>query len=520
MISIADIFEAARQQGKTPACIALNNGITPDLNMWPDLSDELDSASDSRKSVNLLGAGPDKAFIRDFSKSIADAIQFPASTAFMHMLGCVSTAMSHRFSVDYFGKELHSGLYVISAQPPSTGKSAVHDMFQKPISNAYMELNKKNNVERNRIKLRISKLNEQIKQAGTAISDSEMDGITMSIQQEYDKLELFPSFSYDVSDATPEAIGVIASNAAGNFTLVSDEATVINTALGMSYGSEGRMANNETILKGWDGGRVSTARVGRESKPFDSRGSISVIAQAETIRSILIAGERGNGITERFLFINEPSMLGGRAFIDDNGIPIQFDIDRSLVADYAKMIHSMVIGDSVVLKMSKRALGILSMEKQLIEPKLADNQEFGSSLLRGVMGKMDKQVCKIAAVLHGIQEWGPGGSQKKEISDETTMWAIDLFKILSTTFVGAATSEGYAGINVELKKVFDKVVKLSNRGRPVQISNVYQNLRNTVPFKGSDGFNFKLKDILLPELERMGLVVVIGKKIFVNPKAF
>ena len=518
-ISAQDIFDAAKAQGKSPAAIALLNGQKPDLNMWPSVTKDLDVASESFSEVDLPSIrGIKGTFIGDFAKEVARSVQFPVSTAFLHMLGCLSSACSHRFSMNYLSDDLHPGLYVIGAQPPATGKSAVNGFFSKSIKTAFTELNKKNAIGRAKVKKRIAELREEIKQDGPAINPNKLDSIMRDISVEQDNLIKFPVFNYGVSDVTPEALGHIAAEASGNFTLISDEATAINTVLGMSYGNEGRITNNETVLKGWDGGHVSTVRIGREAAPFFARGAISVLAQSETILSILKAGERGNGIAERFMLINERSNLGKRKYVDEHGNSLYEPVPKDMIAKYSLMVHAMVIGDPVELKLHPSAMQLLGMEKDLIEPELDGNGKFSSQLLRGVMGKADKQICKLAQVLHIAKEWQPGGSQGTVIPAETVSTAINLFKELSGTFINSAQAEGYAGKEAELKKVMDKILSMSAGGKAVKFAKLYQSLRNVVPFKGSDGFAEKLKGNILPVLEGHNFIVCVDKDIHINPE--
>ena len=513
-----DIFDAARAQAVSPARIAILNSIKPDRNMWPDVSKDFNEVMEKKSAVNLIGSSFAKGtLVAEYAQAIADEIQFPVNTIFMHALGCISSAMSHRFNIEYKG-ELHPGLYIICSQPPSTGKSGVNAKLKNPISTAYAELNKANRRERARIEMRIEKLLDQKKQAGTAISEAELSGILMTIDSEREKLNEFPVFNYDITDVTPEALGAAASLAGGNFTLISEEASAINTALGLTYGTEGKRANNETVLKGWDGGKVLTVRIGRETQPFFAKGAISVLAQNEAVTAILQAGESGSGLTERFLVIQEDNMLGKRKFIDDEGNLLYRPVDKSLIARYSNMVHAMVIGSEVRLKLSPAADKMIAMQRQMLEHTLDDSGKYGSNLLRGVIGKMDKQICKIAAVIHASEEWQHGRSQSTVIGEKSVAWAIEIYDMLSKTFIDAAQSEGYAGSDAEAAKVLEKVIHYGNGGKVVSFSKLYNALRNIIPFKGADGVATKLREQILPELEEAGYIVFHNKNIYVNPK--
>ena len=66
-------------------------------------------------------------------------------------------------------------------------------------------------------------------------------------------------------------------------------------------------------------------------------GNICVIAQDESIRTILAAGESGRGISERFLMVRESTFLGKRTF------GARKRVDPLLMAQYARMIQNINI---------------------------------------------------------------------------------------------------------------------------------------------------------------------------------
>ncbi|WP_236513503.1 DUF3987 domain-containing protein, partial [Escherichia coli] len=111
-----------------------------------------------------------------------------------------------------------------------------------------------------------------------------------------------------------------------------------------TYGNDGgKKTNSELVLKAWDKGHVSIARADvSNNMSFVALGCICVIAQDETIDAIMQAGSRGIGVSERFLLVREQTRLGERVFIDENGNSTYEPIDKSLRADYFRLIHDIM----------------------------------------------------------------------------------------------------------------------------------------------------------------------------------
>ncbi|WP_459583823.1 hypothetical protein, partial [Enterobacter hormaechei] len=82
---------------------------------------------------------------------------------------------------------------------------------------------------------------------------------------------------------------------------------------------------------------------------------------------------------------------------------------------------------------------------QELEPELGDGGKYSHTMLRGAMGKFDKQVMRLASVIHTIRNWQPGGKRSKKIDTATIDEAIIMFHELSKTYLSSADSSGFAG---------------------------------------------------------------------------
>ncbi len=500
----------AKQNGTTPAFEALQadqkHMLTSAL-LWPEPQyiDQDDGRYSQPTMFNQAIDGP----LTNFVKSLAKSIQFPVNTAYLHGLGVVSSAMNKAFKYNYYGQEKPTNLYVITAQPPSSGKSGINSALVEPVRKAYKEIADNNAVARAAIHRKIAGKNKALEKAGF---DGEVEALTGEIHELQKELESIPEWVHAVDDATPEALENIASQQQGMFNVISDEADAINIILGKVYG-EGK-SNYGIFLKGWDGDFHSPARITRATKPGHVYGSIAVIAQDESIDSILEAGMSGRGISERIIMLREKSMLGKRKH--DKFHPV----GQTTRENYHKLIENIVNQDEkVVLTFSKEAEEMICGYKTRSEIELGDDGIYSNNMLRGVIGKADKQIRKLASVLHVSDRWHSKSKQATEIDGETVMRAVMMFSNMVDTYIDAADSQGVLGASAELSTLINAITRHSEKkGLQMRIRALRDNVKKQNVFKNLPMLSDKLRTEYLPELERMGFILVDGQVIHINPQ--
>lgn len=516
-LSPEQVIEVAKAEGLPPLRVAINaNGYRQSQSFWK-APVEIDSGNDKYPVISL---GNDSDVVGKLSRNAARSVQFPESSAYMHFVGCVSAAMLGRFTVDYHGTQQPTALYVVTSQPPSTGKSAINSLSIAPMIAETERLNEARKRERKKILAKLSALAKEMKQEK---APSEMASLFEEKEDLEEKLERLCDIVFPVSDTTPEGLARI-NNRQGNFAVISDEATSVNSLLGMTYGDGSKKTNSELVLKAWDAGNVSIARANADNNmSFVAMGCISVIAQDETINAIMNAGARGIGVSERFLLVREKSFLGERVFVNDNGESTYEPIDGGLKADYFKLIHAIMSEVDVKLTVSKSAMKYLNNARQAMEPHLADGGKYSHTMLRGALGKFDKQAIRIASVLHVIRNWfSPNGSnapKSREIELDTMQEAVIMFNELSKTYLSSASSAGHAGDSAEMNKLIDLLIKSGKQGKGVVgLRALYEAARKVRPFEGQAGTMTRIKDHLLPMLDEKNYTCLIGDKIYVNPR--
>lgn len=510
------VIEIARAENVPPLRIAINaNGYRQSQSFWKAPL-EIDSGNDKYPVISL---GNDHDVVGKLSRNAARSVQFPESSAYMHFVGCVSAAMLGRFTVDYHGTQQPTALYVVTSQPPSTGKSAINSLSIAPMIAETERLNEIRKRDRKKILAKLSALAKEMK---TEKPVSEMAALFEEKEQLEEKLEKMCDIVFPVSDTTPEGLAKI-NNRQGNFAVISDEATSVNSLLGMTYGDGSKKTNSELVLKAWDAGNVSIARANADNNmSFVAMGCISVIAQDETINAIMNAGSRGIGVSERFLLVRERSFLGERIFVNESGESTYEPIDGGLKADYFKLIHEIMNEQEVKLTVSASAMRYLNKARQDMEPHLADGGKYSHTMLRGALGKFDKQAIRIASVLHVIRNWftEKGSAPKhREIELDTMQEAVIMFHELSKTYLSSASAAGHAGDSAEMNKLIDILIKGGKVGKGVVgLRSVYETARKIKPFEGQAGTMTRIRDHLLPMLEERNYACLIGDKVYVNPR--
>lgn len=516
-LSVDQVMAIAQQQGISPLRVAIKaNGMRYAQSFWKDPV-EVDNCNDKYPVISL---GNDFDVVGKLSANIARSVQFPASSAYMHFLGCVSSAMLGRFTVEYHGTTQPTALYVVTSQPPSTGKSAINSLATAPMIAERDRINEERKRERKKIMAKLSALAKEMKQEQ---SPSDMARLFEDKENLEEKLEKLCDVVFPVSDTTPEGLARI-NFRQGNFAVISDEATSVNSLLGMTYGDGSKKTNSELVLKAWDSGDVSIARANAENNmSFTALGCISVIAQDETINAIMNAGARGIGVSERFLLVREKSFLGERVFVDEEGRSTYEPIDGALKATYFKLIHNIMSEVDVKLTISDSAMRYLNRARQDMEPHLRDGGKYSHTMLRGALGKFDKQAIRIASVLHTIRNWvseeGGNPQKSREIELETMQEAVLMFNELSKTYLSSANAAGHAGDNAEMNKLIDLALKMGKAGKGfVSLRALYEAARKVKPFESQAGVMTKIKDHLIPMLEERNYVCMIDDRVYVNPR--
>ncbi|EGQ7972283.1 DUF3987 domain-containing protein [Vibrio parahaemolyticus] len=326
--------------------------------------------------------------IAGFSNELAQSAKMPRNTTFLTVLSTFSSVACRAYRVNYeHGGSQPLSINFCGEQPPAAAKSRVLSEAQKPVINEVMRESKA--------------IRKEIEAKQTAIEcESDKDAekqLKAELKQAQKRLSSLFEF---ITDATPEALDMCLSHTNGYYSIASAEQGAINTLMGLSYGDGKGISNRDLVLKGWNGEWHSSKRKSRDSYTGFVVGAISAIAQDGMIENLLKASDT-SGAIERFILWSESTLLGERDHtkyhkMNDEAVS---GYHNALVELYKK-IANRDYNDLPALSLSVRAWDKIKHRRNGLEPTIANDGENANSLLRGLIGKYDIHVMKVAACLH------------------------------------------------------------------------------------------------------------------------
>lgn len=484
---------------------------------WPDVEDVDCNNALSLAHVELMN-NEHTDILTLWARSMSRTIKFPPSTAFMHGMGVIASAMTRNFKFKVSDRdESPVTLYVVTAQPPSAGKSAVNDFFSKPVRAAYTELNKDTLPKREMLEEDIEHEKASYHKIDKNDREARMRQKTLISDME-EKLLNMPHYKYSLADTTIEAAESVASKQGGMFNIISAEAESINVIAGAVYGDSGSKKNVGLILNGWGGEHFSSARQSREGYEGFVKGSIAVIAQYDSVDTLL-NGPSNRGLAERFLLYAEAEYMGKRSFSKADNYPL----DMQLREKYKGLIDNLVFAPDTVFTLSDGASGLIDAYRQKVEPSLGAIGDYSANIITGFAGKADNQIMRIACVLHASKHWVQGGSKSTVIEVQTLARAKELFSDLLKAYINIADVMGHTGRSSELSKMIEKLTAIKNnngsKGK-VSIRELVNQVKNVTPFKNARASSLTehIKTKILPTLQKNNYCYVHKNNVYVNPK--
>ena len=344
-----------------------------------------DNKSNSDK--DLINLCKDTALAK-FAGELAKSAKMPRNTTFLTVLSVFSSVACRAYRVGYE----HDGSQPLSInfcgeQPPAAAKSMVLSKAQAPVMNSVR-------LER---KLIIKELEAKQQEIVKATDKNEEKGLKEELKAIHQKLNNLFEF---VTDTTPEALDMCLINSNGYYSIASAEQGAINTLMGLSYGDGKGVSNRDLVLKGWNGEWHSSKRKGRDSYKGYVVGAITAIAQDGMIENLLKASDT-SGVIERFILWSESTLLGERDHTQYHKMNDELvsHYDNGLIALYKKIANRDYL-DLPILNLSTRSWHKIKHRRNELEPTIANDGANANTLLRGLIGKYDIHVMKIAACLH------------------------------------------------------------------------------------------------------------------------
>lgn len=442
-------------------------------------------------TVDLLKHIDNNQLIKRISKTLAAGIQLPESTVFLMGMAIFSSVATRNYFVarEHDKKAIPIGLYVVSEQPPATGKTWLQSEFQSPFDDVDDEERKLHR--------------EELKQLNS------IDKEQLSDDQKARLIELKqnPVPLLFITNTTPEGLEMSLHKTGGFFSLVSSEQSLFDSLFGLYQGDANKQNNNEVVLNGFDDGKSGTLRVGREAYSGRAAGGIALFAQNGSIEKLLNASN-GTGLSERFLMLSEPHLLGKRKHVD---APY---IDRTITAEY----HELATGIARIALRQGNKVGTLSISKKAhleikkyrdsIELYLADCGAYAvHQSLRGAAGKSDMQIMKVAANLHLLD----GGAYEPEIADHHVVSATHIVNDLLIAALGLCHDKGLVGAKAEFTAI---LAYLSKKPIGAKMRDITNSLRATNPFKDTTGNKREAIRLAVEDMHKQNLLFVTCEGVY------
>lgn len=505
-------IDAHMVTGEPLAVCALRYGLPiNDKKWWQEPEDLHEDEKDSK--IDLIGNY--KNPIVDMAKAVAASVQFPLNTTFLHVAGVISSTTIRRFRYkSRYGSPKHCGLYTLGAQPPSTGKSPTNKYLVDAVKHYVDADNEKNEPLRMVLDNEIKKLEKEFEKC--KVPGERRHLADQIIDKRKNLLEL-SEYTWGITDGTAEGIEECASKQHGRFSIVSDEAEAVSVVFGLYSKGE---ANLGFVLKGFDGGDQLSLRVGRKGYKGTVIGSVAVLAQESTVTKVLGAGRDGGnsrGICERFLIISEPNIIhkkNHRVFS-----PIPDSVEKTYLDMVAAIVNQQF---DVTVYFSNEAIEYIVTILEGLQVHISDGGKYANELMRGIIGKAETQICKIASTLHIAKEWSPKGHKNLEIGIDEVAAAARMYVQIIKSFVDVAEDEGVAGKKLEMRVCVKRLrAIISDHKKPrsqVKFAAFADSLRNSAPFSGMRGLRTVVKS-LLPDLQSAGFIVFDESgNIYINPR--
>lgn len=347
----------------------------------------------------------------DMARAVAASTQTPPAMSIMAVLGTLATLLQRRFEVDAPSHREPLALWVLSASPSGTRKTAVMNAFLAPVlrweklqSDRYRVLIARNNAARSTAKKRIEALNGQ---AAKCKDPAELKDLRDQIErEELDTPEELRAPRLFTGDTTAERAQAMLFENGERLAIHSDEPGIFRVLAGAYSGGS---QNLDVFLQGHAGSAMRIDRAGRMAHVDRPALSFNLMIQPGMMSEV--AGSKGfrdSGLLARFLYAIPATNVGKR---DVRKHPA---IDPALRERYELAVLSLLEGwlcepgtvpKVQVLDLADSAAELWYEFAQEIEDNHGDGDKYES--IRDWTSKLAGTVARIAALLE-LAEMGLG----------------------------------------------------------------------------------------------------------------
>lgn len=443
LASVADAVDAA-----LPLDDGAAHGAIP-VNRWRDFDDESFDAPPPAQPAPTPPAWPEpmipgtlrtpelpedilSGVWRDMAMSVAASTQTPPALSVMCVLGTLATLLQRRYDVAPYGDSYIEplALWVVSASPSGTRKTAVMNAFLAPIVkweklqyDRYRVLIARSNAARSTAKKRIEALNQQAakckEKADLMIIRDQIEREELDMPDEVQAPRLF------TGDTTAARLQAMLFENSERMAVHSDEPGIFRVMAGAYTGG---IADLDVYLQGHAGSPLRIDRATRTAHIDKPALSFNLMIQPSLMSEVAgSSGFRDSGLLARFLFAIPVSNVGKRDVRKHTGI------DDRVRERYQIGVNALLEGwlcepgtvpAIQTLNFSPSALESWLVFSQFIEDNHGDGGVFEG--IRDWTSKLAGAVARIAAILELVDT----GLHSRSVGLKAMDAAVRLAKVL------------------------------------------------------------------------------------------
>jgi hypothetical protein len=396
-------------------------------------ADNADSADTSWDQPAPLGAVPAPpafpvdvypAWLREQITCLAEFAQVPVDLPAVITLAVLGAAAGGRAIVEVRGSWREPlNLYVVSAMPPGSRKSAVFAELTQPLLDAeqgMVENTAPQIIETATARKIAQRDADKLAAKASGLGNGEVrdqavaNAIDAAQMAEAITVPVIPKLIAD--DVTPEAAASLLAEQGGRLAVLSAEGGCFSTLSGRYSATP----NLEVFLKGHSGDMLRVDRKGRPPEHIPHPAlTLGLAVQPQVLRDIAaMPGFRGRGLLARILYSLPPNTVGSRKIRTD---PIPDDVRETYtVSIRALMLTLAEWTDPAVLPLTPDAAELLLGTAEDLEPRLGPEGDLGH--IADWASKLIGATARIAGLLHLAANLSDGWG--KPISAETMAAAV------------------------------------------------------------------------------------------------
>jgi len=339
-------------------------------------------------------------WLGDYIDAVAEETQTPRDVAAMASIALLSTIISGNFEVKLTNSWTEPlNTYTVMALDPANRKSAVYNLFLKPIdeyikkqSETLLPIIAEEIAKRNASRKRLNVLQEQF-------SKTEVGKENISLLNEIEKLaketddQLNPIIKvprFYTNDVTPEQLAQLLYENDERLAILSAEGAELFDMIAGRYSNK---SNLDLYLKAYSGDNVTIDRVnGRSISLNTPKLTLGLFIQPIVIQQ-LPSNFSNRGLTQRFLFFLPKSFIGYRK-VETEEIPLE--VEQTFKNNIQNLID--LKSDGLILTFDKEARQYLTCILGEIEEMLS-NQDMNPEF-KGWLGKLCGQIIRMAGLIH------------------------------------------------------------------------------------------------------------------------